>query len=196
MASSWGIARTAVCLLNLMSQTSSALARMSLLSRYVFMQARCCLLNAPAPFGQSFFHCNNMVLQVMRFSDGSYLEDMDHWWLSGIYRRVVARVHGMPARFPLIPASKSGRCPGTKSDLVMQGCLPAVQACHPHLGLLGQDPPHILRVWRAPGSQVWQCPGVGTLLRAFICTTPCQAWLVRLTEPVAMWLGGLRLLIP
>ena len=25
-------------------------------------------------------------LQVMRFSDGSYLEDMDHWWLSGIYR--------------------------------------------------------------------------------------------------------------
>ncbi len=24
--------------------------------------------------------------QVMRFSDGSYLEDMDHWWLSGIYR--------------------------------------------------------------------------------------------------------------
>ena len=25
-------------------------------------------------------------MQVMRFSDGSYLEDMDHWWLSGIYR--------------------------------------------------------------------------------------------------------------
>ena len=25
-------------------------------------------------------------LQVLRFSDGSYLEDQDHWWLSGIYR--------------------------------------------------------------------------------------------------------------
>ena len=25
-------------------------------------------------------------LQVMRWSDGSYLEDQDHWWLSGIHR--------------------------------------------------------------------------------------------------------------
>lgn len=24
----------------------------------------------------------------MRFSDGSYLEKQDHWWLSGIYRSV------------------------------------------------------------------------------------------------------------
>ena len=23
---------------------------------------------------------------MLRFSDGSYLEDQDHWWLSGIYR--------------------------------------------------------------------------------------------------------------
>jgi hypothetical protein len=24
-----------------------------------------------------------MAAQVMRWSDGSYLEDQDHWWLSG-----------------------------------------------------------------------------------------------------------------
>lgn len=38
----------------------------------------------------------------MRFSDGSYLEDQDHWWLSGIHRHApahqladVAGLHGM-----------------------------------------------------------------------------------------------------
>ena len=33
--------------------------------------------------------CSVRVQQVLRFSDGSYLEDMDHWWLSGIYRSVI-----------------------------------------------------------------------------------------------------------
>jgi len=28
------------------------------------------------------------IVQVMRWSDGSYLEDQDHWWLSGIHRDV------------------------------------------------------------------------------------------------------------
>jgi len=27
-------------------------------------------------------------LQVMRFSDGSWLEDQDHWWLSGVHRSI------------------------------------------------------------------------------------------------------------
>ncbi|KAK9848754.1 hypothetical protein WJX84_010455, partial [Apatococcus fuscideae] len=31
---------------------------------------------------------NNLACQVMRFSDGSYLEKQDHWWLSGIHRDV------------------------------------------------------------------------------------------------------------
>ena len=31
---------------------------------------------------------NMVALQVMRWSDGSYLEDQDQWWLSGIYRDV------------------------------------------------------------------------------------------------------------
>jgi beta-galactosidase len=29
-----------------------------------------------------------IVLQVIRFSDGSWLEDQDHWWFSGIHRSV------------------------------------------------------------------------------------------------------------
>lgn len=32
---------------------------------------------------------NLVAVQVMRWSDGSYLEDQDHWWLSGIHRDVV-----------------------------------------------------------------------------------------------------------
>jgi beta-galactosidase len=31
---------------------------------------------------------NLVTVQVLRFSDGSYLEDQDHWWLSGLYRDV------------------------------------------------------------------------------------------------------------
>ena len=32
---------------------------------------------------------NFVAAQVMRWSDGSYLEDQDHWWLSGIHRDVI-----------------------------------------------------------------------------------------------------------
>ncbi|KAH6803430.1 glycoside hydrolase family 2 protein [Perilla frutescens var. frutescens] len=32
---------------------------------------------------------NCLAVQVMRWSDGSYLEDQDHWWLSGIHRDVL-----------------------------------------------------------------------------------------------------------
>jgi beta-galactosidase/beta-glucuronidase len=32
---------------------------------------------------------NVIAVQVMRWSDGSYLEDQDHWWLSGIHRNVI-----------------------------------------------------------------------------------------------------------
>ena len=31
---------------------------------------------------------NHLLVQVMRWCDGSYLEDQDHWWLSGIHRDV------------------------------------------------------------------------------------------------------------
>lgn len=32
---------------------------------------------------------NILAVQVYRWSDGSYLEDQDHWWLSGIHRDVI-----------------------------------------------------------------------------------------------------------
>lgn len=34
------------------------------------------------------FGINELALQVMRYSDGSYLEDQDYWHLSGVYRDV------------------------------------------------------------------------------------------------------------
>lgn len=32
---------------------------------------------------------NVLAVQVFRWSDGSYLEDQDHWWLSGLHRDVL-----------------------------------------------------------------------------------------------------------
>ncbi|MFA0070238.1 sugar-binding domain-containing protein, partial [Vibrio breoganii] len=31
---------------------------------------------------------NTLAVMVLRWSDGSYLEDQDMWWLSGIFRDV------------------------------------------------------------------------------------------------------------
>ena len=31
---------------------------------------------------------NNISLEVYRWSDGSFLEDQDHWWHAGIYRDI------------------------------------------------------------------------------------------------------------
>jgi len=31
---------------------------------------------------------NHLLVVVIRYSDGSYLEDQDHWWMAGIYRDV------------------------------------------------------------------------------------------------------------
>lgn len=39
-----------------------------------------------------------LSLQVVRWSDGSYLEDQDHWWLSGVYREVELALRPAPAR--------------------------------------------------------------------------------------------------
>jgi beta-galactosidase len=33
-------------------------------------------------------HSNTLVLVVIRWSDGSYVEDQDHWWMAGIHRSV------------------------------------------------------------------------------------------------------------
>lgn len=45
--------------------------------------------------------CNvrkGLCLRVVRWSDGSYLEDQDHWWLSGVYRDVELVLRPTPAR--------------------------------------------------------------------------------------------------
>ncbi|KAL3622626.1 hypothetical protein CASFOL_034037 [Castilleja foliolosa] len=39
------------------------------------------------PCGSEKSNC--LAVQVMRWCDGSYLEDQDHWWLSGIHRDVL-----------------------------------------------------------------------------------------------------------
>lgn len=39
-----------------------------------------------------------LCLRVVRWSDGSYLEDQDHWWLSGVYREVELVLRPAPAR--------------------------------------------------------------------------------------------------
>ncbi len=31
---------------------------------------------------------NDLTVKVLRWSDGSYIEDQDHWWMAGIYRSV------------------------------------------------------------------------------------------------------------
>ena len=40
---------------------------------------------------------NTIAAKVFRFSDGSWLEDQDHWWLSGIYRDVY--VYSVPKTY-------------------------------------------------------------------------------------------------
>jgi len=44
----------------------------------------------PAEFDvtESLQEVNVLAVQVMRWSDGSYMEDQDHWWMSGIHRDV------------------------------------------------------------------------------------------------------------
>ena len=58
---------------------------------------------------------NTIALQVMRWSDGTWLEDQDYWYLSGIFRpvRLLAkpRIHiatGLSRRFQMSMAA--ARC--------------------------------------------------------------------------------------
>ena len=47
---------------------------------------------------------NTLAVKVIRWSDGSFIEDQDHWWMAGIYRDVFLYctpcrfVHGVPSR--------------------------------------------------------------------------------------------------
>lgn len=50
----------------------------------------------------------SLCLRVVRWSDGSYLEDQDHWWLSGVYREVELALRPGPSRI---------------SDLIVRYCI-------------------------------------------------------------------------
>jgi len=39
---------------------------------------------------------NQLTVKVLRWSDGSYLEDQDHWWMAGIHREVYLYTTGSP----------------------------------------------------------------------------------------------------
>eukprot|EP01035_Chromulina_nebulosa_P018616 gene18616-24347_t len=46
---------------------------------------------------------HTLSVQVSRWSDGSYLEDQDKWWLSGIYRDVYITIKPKSAHYPTNP---------------------------------------------------------------------------------------------
>ncbi|KAA6422205.1 MAG: hydrolyzing O-glycosyl compounds [Trebouxia sp. A1-2] len=70
---------------------------------------------------------NHLAVQVMRWSDGSYLEDQDHWWLSGIHRDVfllakpLTFISDYHVRTPLTFAAKgSSRLSSARLDLSIE----------------------------------------------------------------------------
>jgi beta-galactosidase len=84
---------------------------------------------------------NVLAVRVHQWSAGSYLEDQDMWWLSGIFRpvRIVARgLEDFFVRADFDPVSGRG-------TLSVQTTAPARLAV-PELGLTGADPagPHVI----------------------------------------------------
>ena len=51
-----------------------------------------------------------LCVRVVRWSDGSYLEDQDHWWLSGLYRDVELVLRPTPARISDFAVRCSPHC--------------------------------------------------------------------------------------
>lgn len=68
--------------------------------------------------------CRNVLaLQVMKWSDGSYLEDQDMWWLSGIHREVY--IQAKPDRHI---SDFHVKTPLLFGDMDAQGTLPIISA--------------------------------------------------------------------
>lgn len=72
----------------------------------------------PAEFDiTSFIHpgTNTLLVTVIRWSDGSFLEDQDHWWMAGIYRDVYlystaqTYIADLFAKTALLEDNRSGR---------------------------------------------------------------------------------------
>jgi len=45
---------------------------------------------------------NTLALRIIRWSDGSYLEDQDHWWQAGLHRDLKLISHGRPGLYNLV----------------------------------------------------------------------------------------------
>ena len=51
---------------------------------------------------------NLLALRVIRWSDGSYLEDQDHWWQAGLHREIKLLSLGKPALYDLVVRPELG----------------------------------------------------------------------------------------
>jgi beta-galactosidase len=84
---------------------------------------------------------NVLAVRVHQWSAGSYLEDQDMWWLSGIFRPVRILARGLADFFV-----QADFDPGSgRSTLAVQATAPA-RLSVPELGLAGADPagPHVI----------------------------------------------------
>jgi beta-galactosidase len=84
---------------------------------------------------------NVLAVRVHQWSAGSYLEDQDMWWLSGIFRPVRILARGLTDFFV-----QADFDPGTgRGTLAVQAAAPA-RLSVPELGLAGADPagPHVI----------------------------------------------------
>ncbi len=70
---------------------------------------------------------NRLAVMVLRWSDGSYLEDQDMWWLSGIFRSVklVHKPHKHIADLRVTPS----RCLEKRARLCVSGRIAAPAGC-------------------------------------------------------------------
>lgn len=91
----WGTARTVACPRSSTSRRCSSRARPTrwrcrragaggVLARPLLRLASCLACYSPSCLHAVVFVC--LFQQVLKWSDGSYLEDQDQWWLSGIHR--------------------------------------------------------------------------------------------------------------
>ena len=98
---------------------------------------------------------NTLAVRVHQWSAGSYLEDQDMWWLSGIFRPVRLIARGLEDFFIRADFDPSTR----RGTLSVQTSGPATLTV-PGLGLSGADPagPHVfedIRSWSAERPELY-----------------------------------------
>ncbi|RAG81309.1 beta-galactosidase [Streptacidiphilus pinicola] len=94
---------------------------------------------------------NTVAVRVHQWSSGSYLEDQDMWWLSGIFRSVTLLARPEPALDDVFVRAGWDHTTGA-GTLAITTCGPGVRLDVPELGLHDADPagPHVL-----PGTEPW-----------------------------------------